>query len=264
MIRIILFFSLSVTFASWVEPLLAQSNVRGWTLTVSAGLSNPVGAFKSNDPVNSLSVDNQGQQTWAGFKKEGNAAARLGSGWNLDVSRELNKRWRWSVGLAFAHTRNEVETESMEQYLTQQLGTPLLIYQIEQRAYQVSFYQFLVARRWCTDRFFGSVGLLAGMAVLQYPLYEVNRIHVNSGFESPLVHRGFMPTSKSFTGGISIDLGIRISPHWEISLRNRYQWADFLYEKGGRFVGASSGFVWVDTVTYRALITTMNVCFRFD
>jgi hypothetical protein len=247
---------------SGFNSALAQTRSGEWSFSVSAGVSTPVGAFRSSDPSQSLAVDSQGQQVWAGFKKEGNAAALPGFTWGLQVERALHMRWK--VGLAFTQTENEVTTDRIEQYLAESRG-PLSFrsaYEIAQEPYRVSNYQLLLTRRWETNRFFGSAGLLAGLGVLQYPNYELLIVNTNTGFEAPLVHRGFKPTSKSFASGLLIDVGVRLSSHWQVSICNRYQRSDFLYEKGGRFVGSSTSFLWVDTVNYRVLTTTLNVCFR--
>ncbi|MBX2947413.1 MAG: hypothetical protein KF725_16405 [Cyclobacteriaceae bacterium] len=239
-----------------------ESKMSGWDISFSGGLAIPFGAYRSSNPESSVITSEAGFPIFNGFNKRGNSAALNGHAWNAEVSYTLKSNWAFS--LTATSTLNPVETGVVNAYLNDQLdmqNTSRIM--VNQDDYQAMFYTLGVRKIKHWKHFYGSMGIDVGLAVMDYPFYDVSIIENSSGNNYPLYHIGFKPVSKSYTMGVNGEVGYRLSRHLSTALQIRYRFADFLYEIGLHPVGGSSSFLFVDTINYRQLLPCLKVCYHF-
>jgi hypothetical protein len=239
-----------------------QSKLSGLSLSVSGGLAIPVGAYKSNNPENSVILTESGFPMFNGFNKRGNAAALQGYTWNAEVKYALPTNWAFSFSVT--STFNTVETDLINTYLNDQFGRQgLVTYQVNQRDYQVMFYSLGVNKLRYWKNIFAGGGVDIGLGIMNFPLYDVTIIETSSGNNYPIYHFGYTPKSKSFTLGLEAEAGYKFSSHFSTSFNIIYRTADFLYDIGLMPVGGPSGYLFVDTINYRQLLPSLKVCYHF-
>lgn len=253
-----------VLFTSTIPAWLfaQESKMSGWGVSFSGGLAIPLGAYKATNPENSVKMSESGFPRFNGFNKSGNSAALNGHAWNAEVSYTLKSNWAFS--LTATSTFNRVETGVVNAYLNDQLGMQnTSLFMVNQDDYRVMFYTLGARKINHWKHFYGSFGIDFGLAVMDYPLYDLSIFENDSGNNYPLYPIGFKPDSKSYTMGVNGEVGYRLSRHLSTALQIRYRFADFLYEVGLQPVGGSSSFLFVDTINYRQLLPSLKACYHF-
>ena len=231
-------------------------------ISISSGLSLPVGSYGKNSPSKSaIYVEGAPALTVKGFAKDKSGFAKTGYCYNLEIKHKLTPSLKLLL-LAGTYT-STVETDGMSDFLTQIKDNRET--KVEESDYRFLYFTPGVGYYYSLNKFEFGLNLFMGYSIASFPYYKF--IFLFTTMNPPIIfaHDGPEPDLGAFTLGTSLSATYTVFNRFRIGIDLLYQRANFAYNMSPRSIpGGNPGiYNFSDILKARVINTGFKIGYSF-
>lgn len=251
-----------VIVLSFLTNISGQNvNTRKFGISVSSGLSIPIGSYGKKDPeYSAIYFDRQVIQSIRGFEKSKSGFAKTGIDFNFEINYKITSTLK--LLLRTGTFSNSVETKSMSEFVTH-------VYDDKETKVEEDDYRFLyitpgIKYLYSLGKLDFGADITLGYSRTNFPYYKFVLLFTSVDPPVILAHDGSRPNLGAITVGSSLTTDYKILNQLKVGLSLSYQRSDFRYNLATRSIpGGSTVFLFSDILKVRTLNTALRISYSF-